>query len=136
MRRFSILSSGCFLFLSLLVGGPQSLTYSSTHLFDSCLPKGIKPTDIVSSQLVGSTQTLKKTTVEQKLIELKASCEKGKLVDAAGREIRFYRLEGCWGNPPADYQEILQKQSEELEKLRKQYTVIEMTCNSDGVQIQ
>jgi hypothetical protein len=131
-----MLTSGCLLFSSLLAGGPQSLTYSSTHLFDGCLPKGIKQTDIVSSQLVGSSQTLKKTTVEQKLIGLKASCRKGKLVDAAGREIRFYRLEGCWGNPPADYQEILQKQSEEIEKLRKQYTVIEMTCNSDGVQIQ
>jgi hypothetical protein len=36
------------------------------------------------------------------------------------------------GNPPADYQEILQRQREELEKLKKQYTVIEMTCNPEG----
>jgi len=76
--------------------------------------------------------TIKKTTVEQRLIELDARCDKGKLVDAAGKEIYFYRLKGCWGNPPPDYQEILQRQNEELEKLRKRYTVIEMTCNPEG----
>lgn len=125
MQRISILGIGVFLFLNLVTNGSQS--------FSGCLSKEIKPSDVVSSRLVGSSTVLKKTTVEEKLIQLKASCKKGKLVDAAGREIRFYRLEGCWGNPPADYQEILQKQSEELEKLRRRYTVIEMTCNPDGV---
>ena len=128
MQRFWILNPGAFLCLNLLITGPQS--------FIGCLPKEIKPADVVSSRLVGSSKVLKKITVEEKLIQLKASCKKGKLVDASGREIRFYRLEGCWGNPPADYQEILQKQSEELEKLKKQYTVIEMTCNPEGVLIQ
>jgi hypothetical protein len=127
MQRISILGTAVFLFLNLVTNGFQS--------FSRCLPKEIKPSDVVSSRLVGSSNVLKKTTVEEKLIQLKASCKKGKLVDAAGREIRFYRLEGCWGNPPADYQEILQKQSEELEKLRRQYTVIEMTCNPEGVLI-
>jgi hypothetical protein len=76
---------------------------------------------------------VKKTTVEQRLIELDAHCDNGKLVDAAGKEIYFYRLKGCWGNPPADYQEILEQQNEHLEQLRKRYTVIEMTCNPEGV---
>jgi hypothetical protein len=57
------------------------------------------------------------------------------LFDAHGREIYFYRLSGCWGNPPADYQEILARQREELSKLRKRYHVIEMTCSSAGVEI-
>jgi hypothetical protein len=110
-----------------LINGSQS--------FNSCLPKEVKPTEVVSARLAGSSSVLKKVTVRETLAQLKASCKKGKLVDAAGREIRFYRLEGCWGNPPADYQEILRKQSEELEKLKKQYTVIEMTCNPEGASI-
>jgi hypothetical protein len=127
MQRVSILSAGAFLFLSLATHRPQS--------FSGCLPETIKPADVVTSRLVGSSKTVKKVTVEQKLIQLKASCKNGKLVDAAGREIRFFRLEGCWGNPPADYQEILQRQSDELNQLKKHYTVIEMTCNPDGVAI-
>ena len=125
MQRVSIL--GAFIFVSFVTHRPQS--------FSGCLPASIKPADVVTSRLVESSRTVKKVTVEEKLIQLKASCRNGKLVDAAGREIRFFRLEGCWGNPPADYQEILKKQSEALEKLRRKYTVIEMTCNPDGVAI-
>jgi len=74
-------------------------------------------------------------TVEQKLRELRARCRRGKLVDASGREIYFYRLQGCWGNPPEDYQQILQRQQQEIQRLKKRYTVIEMTCNPSGVPI-
>ncbi len=103
---------------------------------DKCLPKGIQKTDIVSASIaIGGRKSIR-VTVEQKLKEIKARCHKGKLVDPAGREIYFYRLEGCWGNPPADYQEILGKQRAELEKLRKRYHVIEMTCNPSGELIQ
>lgn len=128
MQRISILGTAVFLFSSLITG-------RSVQSLSGCLPKDVKSSDVVSSRLVGSSKVVKKTTVRERLIQLKASCRKGKLVDAAGREIRFFRLEGCWGNPPADYQEILQKQSEELEKLRKRYTVVEMTCNPEGVPV-
>ena len=67
-----------------------------------------------------------------KLKELSARCRKHKLVDARGREIRFYQLVGCWGNPPDDYQQQLERQAKELVKLRKRYRVIEMTCNPSG----
>jgi hypothetical protein len=110
-----------------------SLFSSSATRFDRCLPSGIKSTDVVSAQSIKSE--IKKITVKEKLTELKARCKKGKLVDASGREIRFFKLTGCWGNPPVDYQEIMQRQNEELEKLRKRYTVIEMTCNPDGLLI-
>jgi hypothetical protein len=101
----------------------------------SCLPKDIERTDVVSVENsrpcgVGGN----KITVEQKLKELKARCRRGKLIDASGKEIYFYHLEGCWGNPPADYQEILSKQEGELVKLRRRYRVIEMTCNPEGTQ--
>jgi hypothetical protein len=101
----------------------------------SCLPKDIKRSDVVSVALSKPGRAASgKITVEQKLKELKARCRKGKLVDVSGKQIYFYRLQGCWGNPPEGYQEILSQQARELEKLRRRYRVIEMTCNPDGVQ--
>jgi hypothetical protein len=101
----------------------------------SCLPREVSLTDIVTAELIKSGpegSQVKKITVRDKLLELKARCKSGKLVDGKGREIRFYRLKGCWGNPPADYQEILAEQEKELQELRRLYTVIEMTCNPSG----
>ena len=86
-----------------------------------CLPAGIELSDAVSPRL----------TVEGKLMELQARCEQGRLADVDGKEIRFYRLTGCWGNPPADYRERLDRQRTELEGLKARYTVIEMTCGGD-----
>ncbi len=103
-----------------------------------CLPSGINPSDVVSAQAAkpGSDRNEVKTiTVAEKLKELRARCRKGKLVDAKGTEIRFYQLVGCWGNPPEDYQEILERQAKELASLRKRNHVIEMTCNPSGQEI-
>ncbi|MFY9571180.1 MAG: hypothetical protein WAV20_07280, partial [Blastocatellia bacterium] len=103
--------------------------------FQRCLPSGIKLSNVVSARLTRSNATgasVERVTVEEKLIQLKARCRKGRLVDLGGKQIRFYRLIGCWGNPPADYREMREHQRTELEKLKKRYTVIEMTCNPDG----
>jgi hypothetical protein len=97
-----------------------------------CLPQDIQRTDVVTAQLKRPGRPGATVTVEQKLKEIKARCRNGKLVDAVGKPIYFYHLQGCWGNPPADYQEILSAQQKELEKLRKKYHVIEMTCNPSG----
>jgi len=86
-----------------------------------CLPGGIGLSDVVSPRL----------TVEGKLIDLQARCDHGQLVDVDGKEIRFYRVIGCWGNPPADYRELLEQQRRELDALKARYTVIEMTCSPD-----
>src|SRR5512138_2500905 len=113
----------------------SSLLTLPPHRLQACLPKDIKSTDIVSTQLVRSaagSREVKKITVGQKLTTMKARCKNGKLVDATGKEIYFFRLQGCWGNPPADYQEILEEQQHQLEKLRQRYTIIEMTCNPEG----
>jgi hypothetical protein len=112
-----------------------SLLTPPKHGFKQCLPEDTKLTDVVSASIVKPGATSQRINVEQTLIAIKAKCKKGKLVDASGKEIRFYRLTGCWGNPPADYQEILARQAEDIEKLKKQYTVIEMTCNPDGAQV-
>lgn len=105
------------------------------HWLD-CLPSDVKSTDVVSAVLVSSGAAggvVKKLNVQEKLGELNARCRDGKLVDSAGREVYFYRLTGCWGMPPPDYEEILQRQTEELVALKKQYTVIELTCNPSGM---
>ena len=128
MQKFIAIGPQIFLFLSLLV--------PAQNRFLACLPSDVKADEVVSIETVASKsggQEEKKITVKQKLIELKARCKNGKLVDRSGKEIRFYRLTGCWGNPPADYQEILERQSKEIESLKKQYTVIEMTCNPTGI---
>jgi hypothetical protein len=104
----------------------------------SCLPDGIKSTDVVSTRVMRSargSREIRKTTVEQKLKELKARCSKGKLVDASNTEIRFYKLTGCWGHPSPDDLEVLERQNRELATLKKRYRVIEMTCNPSGEQI-
>ena len=109
---------------------------SPAQRFHVCLPSTVKPTDVVSYRTDTATKAVKKIVVEDILTELKARCKKGKLVDPSGKEIYFFRMTGCWGNPPADYQEILDQQNKTIEKLRKRFLVIEMTCSEEGVKIQ
>ena len=90
----------------------------------SCLPEDIRADEVVSYDDKGKSNL----TVKKKLIELKARCRKGKLVDAKGREIRFFRI-SCWGNPPEDYLEIQKRESEALAELKKHYSVIVFGCN-------
>jgi hypothetical protein len=103
---------------------------------EACLPADVKLTDTVSAQVVSAGakgQVLKRVTVKERLTALGARCRKGRLRDGRGREIRFYRLTGCWGNPPADYVAILARQRGELSRLRRRYTVIEIECNTSGL---
>jgi hypothetical protein len=88
----------------------------------TCLPKDVRANDPISRGSKG-----KPVKVSDKLSEIKARCQKGRLVDAKGREIRFFRG-SCWGNPPEDYLEIRAREGRELEKLKSQYTVIEFRC--------
>jgi hypothetical protein len=128
MRKFIALAPQAFIFLSLLA--------PAQNRFQACLPSDVKADEVISVQTVApgsggevvKKQEAKKDTVKQKLIEMKARCRNGKLLDRSGKEIRFYRLAGCWGNPPADYQEILASQRAEIEELRKRYTVVEIEC--------
>ena len=101
----------------------------------ACLQKEVQSTDVVSAPMKKPGRKSRAVTVADTLKQLNARCKRGKLLDANGREIYFYRLAGCWGNPPEGYQEILQRQGEELQKLKKHYHVIEMTCNPSGEQI-
>jgi hypothetical protein len=115
--------------------GKSELAKASSASSDvgRCLPQDTALTDVVSAPPGGLTPSkIRPVTVAAKLKEVGARCRKGKLVDLKGKEIRFYRLQGCWGNPPENYQEVLAEQAKELEALRKRYRVIEMTCNPTG----
>jgi len=87
----------------------------------ACLPGDVKPDDIVS---YGE----KEVSAQEKLIELNADCIDGRLVDGNKREIRFFRV-ACFGNPPYNYDEIRQREQEEIEKLKQNYTVVVIECN-------
>ncbi len=100
-----------------------------------CLPPDVKLDTVVSTAEVETPEggsRIERETVKQRLDKMKAGCRAGKLMDAEGREIRFYRLQGCWGNPPPDYLQILENQEKELRELKKKYTVVELTCNPSG----
>lgn len=103
-----------------------------------CLPSNVKEADVAKYKVVDKqgANTIEKVTVKQELDRIGATCKSGKLVDCNGREIKFFQMQGCWGNPPADYLEILEKQKEDLERLKKDFTVIEMTCETAGVPLQ
>jgi hypothetical protein len=107
-----------------------TVTCGKADGFSSCLPDGLKLSSEISERTDSlSTETKRKPkTLESKLIEIKAKCRNGKLTDRTGKEIRIVQLIGCWGNPPEDYQEQLDRQQEEIKKLRDKYTVIEVPC--------
>jgi hypothetical protein len=90
----------------------------------SCLPNDVKNDTVISG--VNSPREI--FTVGDALRRIGARCQEGKLVDKAGREVRFFHLIGCWGNPPVDYQEQLSHQASEIERLKARYTVFEIPC--------
>lgn len=134
----SLMFPGFYLFAQTTTGeGSQSNNEPSQSTLAKCLPADTKLNDVVEASIAGNANGQHKVTVESKLNELKATCNRdNKLIDGNGRQIVFYHLIGCWGNPPANYRQLLEKQREEINKLKQQFTVIEMTCNSSGLNIQ
>jgi hypothetical protein len=135
-HRWKLLLS-CFVWLSLgatVAGGGRTLEYeaamapaqpnsSQKSKFD-CLPKDVRLDDVVTYRKT----TKGNVTVEKTLTQMKAQCRNRKLVDAKRRQIRFFRP-SCWGNPPADYLEIQQRENSELQKLKRTYAVIVFACD-------
>lgn len=121
------------------LGVAACLFLSAMPVLAECLPDNIRAADVVGHKKVTTTSGRtygKKVTVKETLKILKSRCVSGRLVDHAGREIRFYRVQGCWGNPPADYLEIMDNQRKEIAALKKRYTVVEMTCNPGGTPLR
>lgn len=105
---------------------------SARPRWQACLPDGVKAEDVVSAEQSAPGGPVKRVTVAARLKQLSARCRGGKLIGAKGREIKFYRLTGCWGNAPANYTEIMERQRKEIADLKKRYIVVEMTCNPSG----
>jgi hypothetical protein len=103
---------------------------SAADGFGRCIQDGIDLNARVLNEAgeTATKQAPQQTTVKQRLIQLKAHCRKGKLIDARGKPIYLYQLIGCWGNPPDDYLETLKHQDEEIQRLKKKYTVVQISC--------
>lgn len=101
-----------------------------------CLPPDMTADQVISSEHDARDGTRRLITVREKLRQLRARCRGRRLVDARGKQIYFYRLIGCWGNPPANYLAIMEHQRQELARLRRRYRVVEISCNPSGVMIQ
>jgi hypothetical protein len=106
---------------------PTARDKQATKSQFACLPKGFQLKDRISDS--PNAQTSKQPmTIGDRLVELKARCKRGKLVDGKGKEIRLFKF-SCFGNRPDNYKEIAQKESQELANLKKRYTVILIACD-------
>ena len=104
----------------------------------NCMPADIREGTVASFRAEPSAKTGQAespVTIGQTLKTLKARCSRGKLIDRRGKQIRFYQLDGCWGNPPANYLEIMEKQRKDLKDMKRKYTVVELTCNASGLPV-
>jgi hypothetical protein len=120
------------LLLSLIVLVPllAGLPDGKSDPFKACMPEGLELNEAVSGSTENTAQAKgENLSIKRALQQMKARCRRGKLVDGAGKEIYFFRLIGCWGNPPEDYEDQLKRQAEKLVELKKKYRVIEIACN-------
>ncbi len=97
------------------------------------LPDGVDLSDEVKNDIKnnkGEVVSSKIITVEEKLKELGAKYEKDRLVDAGGREIRFYTppLRGASQGFEEDEKQR-KRDARELAELQKKYTVIILYVN-------
>jgi hypothetical protein len=123
------------LWIVLLIG-VTSLAGQAKSRWQGCLPTDVDADEVISSEPAVKGRPGKQITVKSRLNQLAARCVGNRLVDSKGKQIHFYRLTGCWGNPPENYEEILDNQQKELARLRRRYRVIEISCNPSGVLIQ
>jgi hypothetical protein len=133
MAMIGLVLSGCIPLGNVL--GKTPLSPRRTNLA-ACLPEGRTLADVVSAQVIpGTSMEVQTITVRQALRSLGARCQNQTLVDRTAQEIVFFQLENCWGNPPINYQEIIQQQVAAIAALEETYTVIQMTCNPSGIPI-
>jgi len=108
-----------------------TFTPAQRNGFDGCLPAGNK----FGGDSAGSALEINLSYNQPKGLpsrrdssSFRARCKGGKLKRSCWQEIYFYTLIGCWGNPPANYLEILQRQEREIQRLKRRYTLIQIPC--------
>ena len=117
-----------------LIAGASVATQGKSR-WQGCLPADVDAAEVISVEPASAGRAAKEITVATRLNQIGARCRAKRLVDAKGKQIHFYRLTGCWGNPPVDYLEILDNQQKELAQLRRRDRVIEITCNPSGIML-
>jgi len=98
----------------------RTMQAQKTARFD-CLPEDIRLEQVVS-------YGKRSVTVAETLDAMQATCENGRLMDKNKKEIRFFRV-ACFGNPPYNYDEIRQREQEEIARLQESYCVIVIECD-------
>jgi hypothetical protein len=96
-----------------------------------CLPKPLTLETEFCEFERDSGQRDKAITIHDKLIQLGAYCERGKIYDRTGREVRFYWRRWGFGFPLTPEQERLFEAEQadhnaRVKKMRERYTVVEM----------
>ena len=124
------------LFCLLILFAGASVGAQAKPSWQGCLPADVSADEVISTEPAVPGKAARQVTVKGKLDQLGARCRSKRIVDSKGKQIHFYRLTGCWGNPPENYEEILGNQQKELARLRRRYRVIEISCNSTGQLIQ
>ncbi len=102
---------------------PARVRYTPAELsaLERCLPQGMT---LETRFAPRSAPFVRDTiTVREKLEELGARCKDGKLYDAAGKELYFYRVPE-YGTPPLPG--VWEREGEERRRLEERYHVIEM----------
>ena len=121
------------LLCTVVIIGGASVAAQARSNWQACLPADVDADEVIAVEPAAIGKVAKQITVKSRLNQLGARCRAKRLVDSKGKQIHFYRLTGCWGNPPLDYEEILNNQQKELARLRRRYRVIEISCNPSGV---
>jgi hypothetical protein len=124
---FVVLILFCFQYGCSSNGKLVKISPEDTSLYPiaGCLPSEIKPEKQTVMEAVGNG-TFRTLTLAEKLVNLGAVCQDGKLVDGSGKEIRFFWYEGCGGmGGPQDPTGAGRKKKElELQELQSKYTVV------------
>lgn len=111
----------CLLVIAVFLVSVPSISFARNRF--QCLPDGMKLGAAVGCDT--TAQPAREMTLKETLVKMGARCEREKLVDAKGKEIRFYTVHG-FGAPTAYAMETMRRQRTEIEALRQQYTVIEI----------
>jgi hypothetical protein len=107
------------LMLFCLLAGVATSARAQITPFDKYLPAGYHLSTVISNFRDGGP----KTTLGRELGSVGARIVNGRLVAADGRPIFFFQF-SSWGNPPANYLQIIQRERQAYEALKRRGTVI------------